>query len=408
MLSKTKQLLVCAAFKAQYYGKKTLYHLRLRIPHLKRAHINTFPAVHLKKMDWLDFSLKFSSELLVLGMAIIVIGFSLMTFSNMDDFQDKSLAAKFLSYHPELNKQLYAKNTTIKTVVVRHPSFINEAFANTFEGLTPQSFDTENIEADNTSVISDEGLIKPDPDSVSALIAKQIKVYETKPNDTLVSIASQNGISVQTIMWANKLSSQNIKPGWFLVILPTDGVMHIANSNTTLPDLAKKYSGNLETIISYNGLENAEDIDAGQIVIIPGGKPQTPKPAPLPTRRANDGKVNPNGTVKPKLVDNGTGHIFPWGYCTWYVATRVHVPWGGNAKNWLANAKAYGAVISNSPSAGSIVVTTDNARYGHVAYVERVDDGRILVSEMNYEKFGKTNQRWISISSKTIRGYILP
>ena len=33
-----------------------------------------------------------------------------------------------------------------------------------------------------------------------------------------------------------------------------------------------------------------------------------------------------------------------------------------------------------------MVVTTDNRRYGHVAYVEQVEATRILVSEMNYEK----------------------
>jgi len=81
---------------------------------------------------------------------------------------------------------------------------------------------------------------------------------------------------------------------------------------------------------------------------------------------------------------------------------------GRHAKNWLANAKAYGAVISQAPTVGSIVVTTDNARYGHVAIVEKVEENRFFISEMNYKGLGKTSQRWISNNSRTVRGFIYP
>jgi surface antigen len=108
------------------------------------------------------------------------------------------------------------------------------------------------------------------------------------------------------------------------------------------------------------------------------------------------------------VVNNGTGHLFPWGYCTWYVASKVHVPWGGNAKNWLANAQAYGAIISKQAAVGSIVVTTDNSRYGHVALVESVTDEGFTISEMNYKKFGAVNTRFIPHGSKIVRGFILP
>jgi surface antigen len=192
-----------------------------------------------------------------------------------------------------------------------------------------------------------------------------------------------------------------------LLIPPTDGLVYTATSNDTLPDLAKKYKADLDTIIAYNGLENAEDIDGGQILIIPGGvMPEPPKPKPTP--KSNDSKVKAGGVVKPQVLNNGTGHTFPWGYCTWYVATKAHVPWGGNAKNWLANAKAYGAVITNYAVPGSIVVTTDNTRWGHVALVESVSDDGFIVSEMNYQKFGRVNTRFIPHNSRTIRGFIQP
>jgi surface antigen len=376
------------------------------LPSLKRIYLNAFPAVHIKPLDKYDYFLRFSSELLVLIFALGVTGLNLYHFYLADDFRDESYAAKFLSYHPDLNQKLYEKNSTITTKIVSSFGLVPLAQADDFEVLSANVVAPAEEFINEGESYAGDVLLQPQADTLSSLISKQIKVYETQAGDTLASIASNNGITVQTLMWANNLASQTIKPGWFLVVLPTDGILHKASSNDTLPDIRKKYGGNLETIIAYNGLENAEDIDAGQFIIVPGGKiPEAPKPK---TVARDTSKVNAGNTVKPKVVNNGTGHIFPWGYCTWYVASKVHVPWGGNAKNWLANAKAYGAIVSSEPAAGAIVVTTDNARYGHVALVEKVEDGKIYITEMNYKAFGKVNTRTISVNSKIIRGYIYP
>jgi len=99
-------------------------------------------------------------------------------------------------------------------------------------------------------------------------------------------------------------------------------------------------------------------------------------------------------------------HIFPYGQCTWYVATRRFVPWGGNAKYWLKNSQQYGYSIGYTPIAGAIVVTNEHVYYGHVAYVEDVDDNYIYISEMNYIGWGIVGNRKISINSSRIIGYI--
>lgn len=371
--------------------------------------MNAFPAVHLKRMDSVDVTVKFSSELTVLALTFVVVILNAYFFMAQpsDESSDSSQFARVLSGKPEENPKLYAKHNTIKTVVSGNHSFITSAKADSFEGLAAG---LEEEDASGEPYTNPDVLSQPSPDSVESLITKQIKVYDTQAGDTLKSIGQKFGISPQTIAWANNLPDTTIKPGWHLVILPTDGILHKATSNDTLPDIAKRYNVPVDTIISYNGLENAEDIDKGQMIIVPDGK-ITPPPAPKKTqvaKKPTDGKVNAAGVVKPKLISNGLGHIFPWGYCTWYVATRTYVPWGGNAKNWLANSKAYGAVVTKEPAIGSIVVTTDNARYGHVAYVEKVESDRFLVSEMNYERFGKVSQRWISRSSKIVRGFIHP
>lgn len=385
-----------------------LFNFKKRLPQRSKLHINSFPAVHFRKLDGVDLLLKFSNEITIFSIALAVALCNLYFFTGdtKNKYSDNSLAAKFLNYHSDLNPLLYTKNASTITTINRQAGFISQAQAENFEGLNVEYFSGEESQSDFS--IESDTLLSQAPDSVDTLISKQIKVYQTKAGDNLQKISKAHGISENTIIWANKLPSIAIKPGWYLLILPTDGILHTASTNDTLPDIAKKYSGNLERIISYNGLENAEDIDGGQLIIIPDGKmPEAPKPKVV-IPKIVDGKVKPQGVTTPRIVDNGTGHIFPWGYCTWYVATKVHVPWGGNAKNWLANAKAYGAVITNTASVGSIVVTTDNTRYGHVALVESVDEKGFTVSEMNYSKFGKVNTRFISHSSKIIRGFILP
>lgn len=413
------------SFYFQYYVKKAIFRFKKRAPQLKKLHLNTFPAIHIKNMDWLDFGLKFSGELLVLTIAIVVAGFNVYYFSASSHPGDQSLAAVFLNNHQKLNLKLANKNSALITIVTPR-SFIAQAQADDFAGL-----DTQNVPLDNGSdagvVVNEDGLInKPNPDSIQGLIAKQIKIYQTVSGDSLKSIAVQNGISAQTIKWANNLNSDNIKPGWYLLIPPVDGIIAKANSNDTLPDFAAKYNPQrynsdkkirddsaaklLDTIISYNGLADAEDIDDGQIVIIPGGAvtspPAPPAPAPAPAPKKPGAKPAPNYAPDPGSDYSESGHLFPWGYCTWYVASRIHVPWGGNAKNWLANAKAFGAVVSNEPAVGTIVVTTESRRYGHVAIVEAVTDSTITVSEMNYKGKGVEDRRVIARSSGVIRGYI--
>jgi len=249
--------------------------------------------VHLKKLDWMDLCVKFSSELLVVVLALLVGIFNIFFFAGHKNFADDSHAAKLLSYHTNFNPKLYGKLTSINTVVVSQNGILPSAQASDFVGLSADGAQSDAASSESDQLITDGSLGKPANITTAELVAKQIKVYETKSGDTLKSIADANGISQQTIIWANNLPSTVIKPGWQLVILPTDGIMVKATANDTLPDIAARYSPEhynpdktvrdnaadklLEKIISYNGLQNAEDIDGGQIVIVPGRVIATPR-----------------------------------------------------------------------------------------------------------------------------------
>lgn len=388
----------------------------------------------------MDFVLKFSSELLVLMLSLMVAGLNVFFFTGKS-FVDQSLAGNFISRHQVLNEKVYAKNSSIVTVVSQN-NFLPQAYADDFTGLSAQNADAGSTAGqDESGTVMDDssGINAPSPDSIKPMVSSVTKkVYVTQAGDTLKSIAAANGISVNSILWSNPtLTTDTIKPGWDLIIPPTDGVAVTAGDNTTLPDLAAQYnplrystdktardnstSGLLATIISYNGLDSAEDINPGDFLVIPGGVVATP-PAPKPTPRTKSKPAAPDNSINDVTSIgsgyDGANHLFPKGYCTYYVANKwlengTKISFGGNAKSWLANAKASGYVTGQEPAPRAAVVMTGPTRvmrnYGHVAYVESVNgDGTITISEMNYAHFNRVDTRTLPANDRSIRGYIYP
>lgn len=430
-LSRLKRTFTRTAFFLQYYSKKLFFQIKKRAPSLKKLHLESFPAIHIKKMDWMDFLLKFSSELFVVVLSLTVGVLNLFYFSS-SAFADQSLAGNFLSHHKNQNPSLYAKNSSIVTVI-SPDGLIPHAQAEDFAGFA----DSQTAGAgagNNTDIVigNQDGILAPNPDSVQSLVQKQIKIYQTQNGDSLSSLSKQFGISQQTIMWANKLTAPGIRPGWELIILPTNGVLVKISDNDTLPDIAhaynpEKYNINatvrensadqlLQNIISYNALDGAEGADPGDLIIVPGGQvveQPAPKAAPKPKPKVSKPDTGINQITSLGDGYDGVNHIFPRGYCTYYVASKIKITFGGNAKNWLANARASGYVTGQEAAPRSAVVMTGPKgamrRYGHVALVESVNDNdTITVSEMNYDHFNRIDIRTISINDSSIRGYIYP
>ncbi len=98
-------------------------------------------------------------------------------------------------------------------------------------------------------------------------------------------------------------------------------------------------------------------------------------------------------------------HVFPAGQCTRYVAGKLIIPWNGNASTWLTKAESMGYETSESPKQGSVIVTTEG-RYGHVAVVEEIRGDKMIISEMNYEGWGKASTREVPINYDKIKGFI--
>jgi len=242
-----------------------------------------------------------------------------------------------------------------------------------------------------------------------------VKMYTVKDGDTVSGIAENNGITVNTILWANDIEDiDSIRPGDVLFILPVAGLNYIVKEGDNIDSIASKYKAEKDKIISFNDLPANGALEVGNEIIIPGGQGEnsywdTRAEDSLLDKRnyanATGGTPEISGwrdlTGKP-----GTGHIFPYGYCTWYVAQKRYVPWSGNAGTWLYKAKSMGYKTGKTPKVGSIVVTTEDRYYGHVAFVEKVKGDMITVSEMNYVGWAKTSRRNLSASSRVIKGFI--
>lgn len=249
-----------------------------------------------------------------------------------------------------------------------------------------------------------------------------VKMYMVQSGDTLGSIAVKNNVSVNTILWANDVSNaDSIMPGDTLFILPVSGIKYTIKSGDNLDAIASKFKSEKDKIIAFNDLPANGDIEIGKEIVIPDGQGEAPKStAPSVTSPTQPGspliekRQYANGAGGTPQISGGnllggkggSGHRFPYGYCTWYVAQKRNIPWGGNAGTWLYHAKAGGYATGRAPRAGAIMVSTENRYYGHVAMVEKVNGDTITVSEMNYMGFAKVSRRTLSASSRAIKGFI--
>lgn len=122
------------------------------------------------------------------------------------------------------------------------------------------------------------------------------------------------------------------------------------------------------------------------------------------------GSAGPGDVCKP----------YPEGQCTWWACMRAYnIGWKGvgsywgNGGSWAASARAAGYKTTTSkPVAGAIVsfppgIQGADSTFGHVAIVENVSGGKILISEMNALRgAGVMNFRTMSAIGGAV--YILP
>jgi len=107
----------------------------------------------------------------------------------------------------------------------------------------------------------------------------QISIYVVHKGDTLSQIAEMFNVTVNTIKWGNDLSSNTLKEGQTLVILPISGVKHTVVKGDTIASVAKKYNGDADEIMAYNNLQKGDSLSVGSVIIVPDGEVSVPPSA---------------------------------------------------------------------------------------------------------------------------------
>ncbi|HLZ80386.1 MAG TPA: CHAP domain-containing protein, partial [Ktedonobacteraceae bacterium] len=114
------------------------------------------------------------------------------------------------------------------------------------------------------------------------------------------------------------------------------------------------------------------------------------------TRDGFQPSSNQSYTGLPSAPSGTSGYDgFTYGQCTYYADFRYHqltgnwVPWGGNAWEWAAGARASGWNVSSIPHVPSIIVLQPGVQgagyFGHVAVVERINtDGTVYTTSWNW------------------------
>ena len=127
------------------------------------------------------------------------------------------------------------------------------------------------------STIQENSFVASNPPSTDYIetefTSNQVAEYTVQTGDLLSFIASDYGVSVESIMWANNLTNANsIKPDQVLRIPPVSGVIHKIKSGDTVASIAKKYGVSIDKIIAFNNLVEDGSLDINLEIVVPDGQ----------------------------------------------------------------------------------------------------------------------------------------
>ena len=249
----------------------------------------------------------------------------------------------------------------------------------------------KSLSQNDAEVITKPDIVKPDTSA-----ARGISSYVTKEGDTMESIAKKFKISSQTLRWANNTTSDAVEPNKTLVVPLVDGIVYTIKDGDTAQSLAEKYKTSAERVVLYNDIDDGAKLSIGSRIVLPGGElPENERPGYVASRSRSTTSGSRN------WLTASVGNRYAAGNCTWYAYERrmqLGRPIGsfwGHAKAWSDSARAAGFVVNNTPAPGAIFQTTAGY-YGHVGIVERVENGVVYVSDMNYAGYGIITHRTLN------------
>ncbi len=231
----------------------------------------------------------------------------------------------------------------------------------------------------NIGLVGDVAVVAPQSpatgDSVdlgASTQSKQTSIYVVRSGDTIGEIAELFDVSVNTIAWANDISTnESLSQGDTLIILPTSGVRHEVQEGDTLEGIADRYNGDIKKIREFNEITDGE-LSVGAVIDVPGGE--------MPEDNT-DGAVNESPQKPSRVANNTTKHqgAFIHPVPDSVITQKTH---GYNAVDMAA---AHGSSVLASAS-GKVVKSVGagwNGGYGKFLVIEHDNGTQTLYSHLS-------------------------
>ena len=258
------------------------------------------------------------------------------------------------------------------------------------------------------SAASETIIAKPQVVATTLKSWKDIKTHVVVSGDTVSSIAAKYSVTSDSIRWSNGLSGDSVVVGSKILVPPVNGLAYIVKAGDTPESLASRYKANKDQIIADNDIYGG-NLKVGAIILIRDGNL-----IPAPIRRTVATSFSGGSGFAwggSSAIYNGNG--YDYGYCTWWAAVRraqvgKPVPSNlGNASSWKVLAQRAGFGVGNVPKQYAVIWTPPRDYYGHVGFVESVnDDGSANISEMNVAGWGVVTRKTLSAGEAAAYSYI--
>lgn len=208
--------------------------------------------------------------------------------------------------------------------------------------------------------------ISTDYIDTTGLKRNQVTEYTVQSGDLLSFIASDYGVSMNSIIWSNNLTnSDSLQPGQILKIPPVSGIIHTVKKGENIASLAKKYGVEEVKIVEFNDLPQSGEIQVGDELIVPDGQLKTTYLATsTAVPKLGTSKINVNQRFA-YLPDFGDYFMLPTSGYNW---GRIH------GRNGVDMANKCGTPIY--AAADGSVATSDGTGYngGFGKYIKLIHD----------------------------------
>ncbi|MCF6277700.1 MAG: M23 family metallopeptidase [Anaerolineales bacterium] len=193
----------------------------------------------------------------------------------------------------------------------------------------------------------------------------EIKRYTVSRGDSTFSIANNNNIEPETLLWANydtlEDSPDSLRVGQELNIPPVDGIYYQWQEGDTIEGVAEEYDANVDEILNWPG--NNIDLtdpkfEPGDWIMIPGGSREFVQWV-IPIQASGDsGTSNVSGSSCPPGAV-GTGY-FNWPTANRYLSGNDF--WSGHLALDIAAPQGSGIFAADS---GVVTMAQGGWNYGY-------------------------------------------